>query len=120
MIRGRSESPDAPSWRLTFPAEGVVVPCPDGRSVLAAMEAGRRQDIPVGCRGGGCGVCKVQVLRGRYEVGRTSRTSLSVEEAAQGIALACRLYPQADLELRALGRRSRPRGWEQICNTSED
>jgi ferredoxin len=63
-----------------------------------AVSGGRR--IAVGCRQGGCGVCRVQVLSGAYRTGPMSRAHVSVEEEGEGYALACRLYPQGDLTLR--------------------
>ena len=38
--------------------------CDEEQNVLAAMERLGRKGIPVGCRGGGCGVCRVQVTYG--------------------------------------------------------
>jgi len=82
--------------------------CYADETVLKAMErapgfgfavtGGRR--ISVGCRQGGCGVCRVQVLSGAYRTGPMSRAHVTAEEEAEGYALACRLYPQGDLTLR--------------------
>lgn len=74
--------------------------CAPGESVLGAQERGALGLIPVGCRGGGCGICRVQVTSGRYRRGRMSRCSVSEADEADGVALACRLYPITDLELR--------------------
>ena len=38
---------------------GEQYACADSRSVLEGMEALGKKGIPVGCRQGGCGVCKV-------------------------------------------------------------
>ena len=72
-------------------------------SILRAMERLNRKGIPVGCRGGGCGVCKIQVTAGCYRTGRLSREHVSAEEEAAGITLACRTEPNTDLRLRVLG-----------------
>lgn len=82
-------------------------PCADGVDVLRAMECLGRKGIPVGCRGGGCGVCKVRVLAGTYRTGTMSRACVSVEEEAQGYALACKLIPDADLRLQVVGKMAR-------------
>ncbi|WP_411888108.1 2Fe-2S iron-sulfur cluster-binding protein [Hydrocarboniphaga effusa] len=81
-----------------------VVTCSSGQNVLAGMEQLGRKGIPVGCRGGGCGVCKVRVLTGEYETGRMSRACVNQEEQDEGIALACKLYPKGDLELQVIGK----------------
>ncbi len=68
------------------------------------MEQLGRKGIPVGCRGGGCGICKIEIVRGDYSCKRMSRAHISVEEEAQGVVLACRTTPQSDLDVRVLGK----------------
>ena len=77
--------------------------CVDGRSVLEGMEALGTKGIPVGCRQGGCGVCKVQVLEGRYARRVMSRAHVSAEDEAAGCVLSCRIYPTSDLRLDVIG-----------------
>lgn len=89
--------------------------CRDDMHVLDAMERAACCAIPVGCRNGGCGACKVRVLSGRYARRKMSRAVVSVEEEAQGYTLACKTYPQSDLQLRpvhamASARRKPPPG----------
>ncbi|MBV2132587.1 2Fe-2S iron-sulfur cluster binding domain-containing protein [Pseudomonas sp. MAP12] len=67
------------------------------QSVLRAMENQGIRCVPVGCRGGGCGVCLVQVVSGEFECGRMSYRHVSTEAHAQGWVLACQLYPRSDL-----------------------
>lgn len=71
----------------------------EGQYVLAAMEHAGSQAIDIGCRGGGCGLCKVRVLEGQYSTGRMSRRHVTEQEQADGYALACRLLPESDLVL---------------------
>lgn len=77
--------------------------CAAGENILKAMERLNRKGIPVGCRGGGCGVCKVRINAGRYSTKKMSREHVSVNEEAAGIGLACRLLPASDLALQVLG-----------------
>jgi ferredoxin len=77
--------------------------CADNRSVLEGMEALGRKGIPVGCRQGGCGVCKVQVLEGTFSRRVMSRAHVSAEEEARGCVLSCRIYPRSDLRLNVVG-----------------
>lgn len=81
--------------------------CAEGENVLRAMECLARKGIPVGCRGGGCGVCKVQVIAGEYRTGAMSRACVSAEEQQQGYALACKLIPKTDLRLKVVGKMAR-------------
>lgn len=77
--------------------------CDTGNSLLEGMQRLARKGIPIGCRGGGCGVCRVQVLSGNYHSKKMSREHVSECELSQGIGLACRLYPESDLEVKVLG-----------------
>lgn len=78
--------------------------CDDATSLLRSMECLGRRGIPVGCRGGGCGVCKVLVTQGCYRTERMSRACVTVDEEATGYALACRLFPQGDLSVQVVGK----------------
>lgn len=73
--------------------------CNADTPVLIAMERSGRKAIAVGCRGGGCGFCRVHVRAGAYHTGRMSRAHVTAEEERQGYALACRLFPLEDLVL---------------------
>ena len=82
---------------------GEQYACADSRSVLEGMEALGKKGIPVGCRQGGCGVCKVQVLEGQYTRRVMSRAHISAEEESTGCVLSCRIYPNSDLRLNVVG-----------------
>ncbi|WP_353234614.1 2Fe-2S iron-sulfur cluster binding domain-containing protein [Diaphorobacter ruginosibacter] len=90
-------------FTVTIDETGESYHCPDGRSVLEGMEALGRKGIPVGCRQGGCGVCKVQVLEGHFTRRVMSRAHVSAEEEAGGCVLSCRIKPSSDLRVRVVG-----------------
>lgn len=73
--------------------------CEPHQSVLNSMERLNRHDIPVGCRGGGCGVCKVQITQGEYLRRRMSRAHISAADEVAGIGLACCVIPLTNLTL---------------------
>lgn len=83
---------------------GETVLCDPRDNVLRAMEVLGRKGIPVGCRGGGCGVCKVRVLQGVYHTRKMSRACISDEEELRGVVLACKLFPESDLRVKVLGK----------------
>ena len=83
------------------------------RSVLEGMEALGKKGIPVGCRQGGCGVCKVQVLEGQYTRRVMSRAHISAEDEAVGCVLSCRIFPTSDLRLKVIGAMQKT-----VCRTS--
>ncbi len=68
-----------------------------GERVLHEMIRGGRHLIDVGCRGGGCGVCRVRVISGEYTTRRMSAKHVTEAEQAEGLALACRLIPSSDV-----------------------
>ncbi|MES9854194.1 MAG: 2Fe-2S iron-sulfur cluster binding domain-containing protein [Candidatus Thiodiazotropha sp. L084R] len=74
--------------------------CGDEQRLLHAMQAQGLGSIPVGCKGGGCGVCRIQITKGDYETRKMSRTHVSEEDERQGIVLSCRVVPKSDLSLR--------------------
>lgn len=85
---------------------GEVFSCSDAETVLAAAQRSGKRVILVGCRNGGCGVCKIRVLRGEYQTGRMSRAHVSEPEERQGYTLACRTKPTSSLTIITC----RPRG----------
>ena len=91
--------------------EDVTFDCADGASLLIGMErrgVGRDlvECIPVGCRGGGCGVCRVRILAGEYESKKMSIKHVTPEERDAGIALACRVFPAGSMQIEVLANPS--------------
>ena len=84
---------------------GERYPCDEQETVLNGMAKLGRKGIPVGCRGGGCGVCKVQVTSGAYQTTRTmSRQHVSQDEEEHGTVLACCIQAQSSLSLKVVGK----------------
>ncbi len=91
-------------YTITIDDTGESYRCVDYRSVLQGMEALGKKGIPVGCRSGGCGVCKVQVVDGAYTKRVMSRAHVSEAEEAAGYVLSCRIQPTSDMHIRVLGK----------------
>ena len=83
---------------------GETFHCAEDVNILAAMEKSLCYGIPVGCRNGGCGACKVRVTAGAYETRKMNRDVVSEQEQAEGSVLACKLYPRGDITVHVLGR----------------
>ncbi len=80
-----------PSLDFSFRADGQT-------NILVAMIAAQQNGIAIGCRSGGCGVCRIRVVKGHYLVAQPmSRQRISPEDEAQGIVLACRVVPRSDM-----------------------
>lgn len=89
---------------ITIEDTGESYKCDERLSVLEGMETLCKKGIPVGCRGGGCGVCKIEVVSGSYKKRVMSRDHVSEEEEAQDIVLACRVKPTSDMRVKVLGK----------------
>ena len=93
-------------FSITVDGAREAFECGADTPVLIAMERGGRKAIAVGCRGGGCGFCRVRIRAGAYRTGRMSRAHVTLEEERQGYALACKLFPLEDLLLAPARRTS--------------
>ena len=73
------------------------------KTVLEGMAALGKKGIPVGCCGGGCGICKIEIVSGTYRKRVMSRKHVSEEDEACDRVLACRVWPTSDLNVRVIG-----------------
>lgn len=94
------QSTPAPVHTITLDT-GEQFPCAEDEKVLIAMERAGRKGIQVGCRGGGCGACRVKITAGDYDTMRMGKNYVDENEAAEGFALACRVLPKSDLQMHA-------------------
>jgi len=78
---------------------GEAFRCAEGTTILQAMELSGYSFIPIGCKGGGCGICKIRVLSGEYRCGKMSAAHIHQEAAADGFLLACKGIPTSDLSI---------------------
>ena len=74
----------------------VVLPVHRGDTILAAIARGGLS-YRVGCRRGGCGICKAELITGQvsYPV-PVSETVLTPAERADRVVLTCRAVPGTD------------------------
>lgn len=86
---------------------GEYVACKVGETLLAAFIRTGKKGIPVGCRGGGCGICRIEIEVGQVDTKPMSRSQISLDDERAGRLLACSVYPTSDLKVRAIGRMER-------------
>lgn len=94
-------------FQITLEGHGVASGYENER-VLVALERAQGfgqlknmpRRLPVGCRRGGCGICRVRVQSGEYRSDAMSRAHVSQYDEAEGIVLSCCIYPLSDLSLR--------------------
>lgn len=91
------------SHRVTIADTGEAYACNSAETVLVGLARLGKRGIPVGCRGGGCGVCKVEVVSGQYRKRVMSRNHVNADDEACHRVLACCIYPSSDVVVRAIG-----------------
>ena len=85
--------------RLTVTSDDVEVGVNEGETILEALYR-NGYAYRIGCRRGGCAICKVDLIEGEVEYNRmVADTVLSEEEKAEGICLSCRAVPVGDVTI---------------------
>lgn len=91
-----------------LPGEQTFV-CNDGAHALEAIERSGTRPVPVGCRRGGCGVCRVRVVSGTFTTKVMSKAYCTADDIATGEVLACRIFPTSDLVIEPCPKRHETR-----------
>lgn len=86
-------------YTITNQATGEECTCTEGELLLKALcKAGIGKH---GCNGGGCGICKVEIQSGNYEVvKKMSRAHISPQEEEANTVLSCCVVPHGNLTIR--------------------
>jgi ferredoxin len=100
---GGSRAPHDESYAVRLSPLGETIMCRPDETVLGAILRGGAK-IVFGCRGGGCGSCKMRVISGRVEHGRCSAAVLTEEEKEKGSFLSCQARPLSDLTVALTAR----------------
>ena len=80
--------------------EGSEVPARPGETILEALYASGFS-YRIGCRRGGCAICKVDLVQGSVEYNRpVAEEVLPEAERATGTCLTCRAVPTEDVVIR--------------------
>jgi CDP-4-dehydro-6-deoxyglucose reductase len=82
---------------------GEVIHLEPGETVLSGLyKAGFA--YTVGCKRGGCAICKVDCLEGEFGYSHPIADSvISEEERADGTCLSCRAVPEGDITIQLRG-----------------
>jgi len=95
------------SFVVTIDGVGQVSAFSDERVLVSlerAQSLGRlpelRTKLPIGCRRGGCGVCRARVLKGNYRSEAMSQEHVPPEDRDVGIVLCCSIFALSDITLR--------------------
>lgn len=90
----------AERFEITVTKTGARFPCSGDETVLSAMLRAHCGPVHHGCCGGGCGVCKAQVVKGQYHRQKPmSRAHVSQTEEEGGLVLLCCIRPESDMTI---------------------
>jgi ferredoxin len=106
---------EAGLYTITLRPVGDTVACGPEETVLAAILRGGAS-VMFGCRGGGCGTCKMRLTSGHIEHGRCSAAVLLEEEKKCGWFLSCQARALSDLtiELSVANKYRVVRSWQRL------
>jgi CDP-4-dehydro-6-deoxyglucose reductase len=83
--------------KIKIERSDIEFDCRESESLLHAARRNGGIPIPAGCFGGGCGMCKIQVVDGQFERGTCSKAVLTDQERDANFSLACKTFPKSDL-----------------------
>jgi ferredoxin len=86
--------------KLTVVPDGITVDVGEDETILEGLYR-HGYAYRIGCRRGGCAICKVDLLDGEVAYNRPVADSvLTEEEKANGCCLTCRAVPTSDITIR--------------------
>jgi len=74
--------------------------CRPDQNLVEAQSDFSEPLLPSGCCGGGCGSCKIILVKGEVEHERFNSIACSQSDQEEGCILACQSFPKSDLQLR--------------------
>jgi len=95
-------------YKITVNGNGQGFTCREDQFIIDAMIHSRVGPVHYGCCAGGCGICRMQVLSGRYEiVKRMSTAHISQDDLSRHIVLICCIQPRGDLTIARVENKSK-------------
>jgi ferredoxin len=90
--------PAGRKYNVTVKDTGKSFACPDDQPVFVHVIHSHAGVKNHGCCGGGCGICRMQVVSGRwYPFKAMSAAYVSEEDKKNGIVLVCCVQPRSDM-----------------------
>jgi ferredoxin len=85
-------------FKIAVSGTDINFTCGAEQTVMAAMLHAGKGPLHYGCCGGGCGICKMLVVSGKYrQTKRMSRAHVSEEDQKNNIVLICCIKPLEDM-----------------------
>lgn len=88
----------------------------DGENLLKVLGQSGKGTVTSGCRSGGCGICKLRIISGRYRCGNMSVAHVTDEDRHTGLVLACRVFIESDLVVETVSTAC----FRMACRSSPD
>ncbi len=87
-------------FEITVEDSGESFLCLQDENLFRAMKRTGKGPIRYGCGSSGCGVCKIRIISGDYEIFKNmTRKDLTDEEIHEGFVLACCVKPTGPLTI---------------------
>lgn len=88
------------NYQINVMDTGEQFVCGEHEFILEAMKRSGSGPIHYGCFGGGCGICKMKIISGSYQIEKKmSRAHISEWEQENGIVLVCCVKPCGNLTI---------------------
>jgi len=89
-------------YKVNVQNMNIAFECDEGVSVLDAMIHNGKGPVKHGCCGGGCGICRGQIISGDFFAFKPmSVAHITEAERKQGMALLCCVQPRSDMLIAA-------------------
>jgi ferredoxin len=96
--RAVKSAPSGKKYRITIQDTGKSFTCPDGEAVFLWQIHNRAGVKNHGCCGGGCGICRMKVVSGKwFPFKAMSAAHVSEADKKNGIVLVCCVQPRSDM-----------------------
>lgn len=93
-------TPNEKLYRIKVLGSDLEYLCSGRQTLLDGLKFRGEKAVTAGCRGGGCGICRVQIVSGEYiKTGTMSRDHVTEQGELLGDALACCINPASDIVL---------------------
>ena len=90
-------------FKIEIVNRNISFDCDEDENIIKGLEQSVGRDMMVGCRQGGCGICRIKIISGEYKINPMNCNHVSKEDQQNGIVLACRTIPLSDMKLEYLG-----------------
>ena len=88
------------TYTITVKDTDISFCCSKDQDLFTAIIRNRKGPLFCGCYGGGCGICKMKILRGRWKAYKPmSAAHVTKADIKKGIVLTCCIQPRSNLTI---------------------